>query len=650
MRGFLATLAQDAGRRELAAELAPADPMPAPGLPVAGLFNEALRQAEQGKTLPAAGRTVEKALKKAPDDVACLALAVMVFTLLGKRAEAEAFGRRAVELAPRVPALHLNLGNCLRDQQRYEEALVCYRVALDLAPAVIQTWFNLAQCLAQLNRMEEAREAYRSVAAMPAENIPAEICRAAALAVLDRLTEAEAVLDHILQQAPSHGMALTELASLYRRTKRHGQAETILNRLLESDPEGWRVHYNLCGLYYETHRYAEAEKAGRKALAINPEEPSIQAVLASTLSANGDLSEAEALARKAVERRQGRSLGVLGLVLERQCRFAEAGEAFERQAAAEPDHGGAHFSLALHLLRQGNYQRGWAEFEWRWRWEQNPETYRQSAGPQWTRAMRKGSTVLVWAEQGLGDSIQMLRCVPLLIEMGYNPVVEVQKTLQPLARRMLSCPVYAEGDEIPATDSQIPLFSLPYALGLRLDSIPATASYLTADPALAATWREKLQPDGRSLMVGLNWAGNPRHGNDAHRSIPLAALDKILGVPGVRFISLQKQGRAEDAPLLDRLETRWIDEAEDFADTAGLIANLDLVIAIDSAVIHLAGALGKRSWLLLPFCPDWRWLTDREDSVWYRSLRLFRQPSYRDWDPPLGRVAEELEKAVRTNG
>ncbi len=650
MRRLLASLAWETGRLELVAELSPpAEPMPAPAVAIAGLFREALRQAEQGKTIGAAGRTLEKALKKAPDDIACLALAVMIFTLLGKRAAAESFGRRAIELAPRVPALHLNLGNCLRDQQRYEEALACYRVALDLDPVAIQIRLNLAQCLAQLNRMEEARAGYCAVVATPGDMVPAEICRATALAALDRLVEAEAALNHIVERSPSHKLALAELASIYRRTKRHGAAEAILARLLKADADGWRIHHDLAGLYYETHRYAEAEAAGRRAWSLNPNDPSVLANLARILSVTGDLTEAESFARRAMKLRHGRGADVLGLILERQCRFAEAGEMFERQIAAEPDSGGAHLSLALHLLRQGNYRRGLAEFEWRWRWEQTSEIYRQTSCPQWTAAVRRGTSVLVWAEQGLGDSIQMLRFIPMLIERGYRPILELQKPLHSLARHNLSCPVHEPGEEIEATDSHIPLLSLPYALGIAL---PSPASYLAAEPGHAAKWRERLQPDGRRLLVGLNWAGNPHHGNDGHRSIPLALFEKILAVEGVRFISLQKDLRTGDASLLeqlgDRIETRHIEDSADFGDMAAMISHLDLVIAIDSAVIHLVGALGKPGWLLLPFCPDWRWLTGRDDSVWYRSLRLFRQPQARDWESPLNHVAEALKDHILT--
>ena len=644
--GALASLAEQTGRTELLPELArPApEPLPQPAPAVAALFNEARSQADRSPV--SAARTIEKALKQAPDDVACLTLAVMIFTLSGKRARAEYFGRRGAALAPSVPAVHINLGNCLRDQQKYEEALACYRTALELAPQLIQTIFNLAQCLSQLNRPAEARDFYLQALSVKATTVPEKICQASALLTLDRLAEAERLLDSLLSEAPSHAQALMDLASVYRRTRRHEQAEALLDRLRAEQPGNALVLTNISGLYHEMHRYDDALAAARKAHALHPQEPGAMLAIANACSALGLLAEAERFALDAGARGRGRPLGTLALIHEQQGRYDEAIAIMEAVCAQEPEKGWPHFTLALALLRRGDFQRGWRELEWRWKWDQNPEIPRHQDKPVWTLQARKGK-VLLWSEQGLGDSLQFLRYVPKLIEAGFQPIVEIQPPLARLARASLPCPVVARGETLPPFDYQIPFLSLPLALGTTDLSIPSPGPYLKAVAGAPPQWHK----DDR-LTVGLCWAGNPKHGRDNFRSLSLKQLAPLFDLDGVRFISVQKSLRAEDerdlAEFGARLETGWIGSCSDFAESAALIDCLDLVISVDTAIVHLAGGLGKRTWLMLPFCPDWRWLTGRDDSIWYESARLFRQDSQGGWEPVLRRIADEVKLLART--
>jgi len=651
LRGLLMTLAEGASRSDVLDEMRPpADPMPPPGPEVAALFAEAQGLFGSGQTAKAA-RSIEKALKKAPTDVACLALAVMIQTIRGDRQAAEAHGRRAVSLSPRVAALHVNLGNCLRDQGKYEEALGYYGQALALAPNVIQARFNLAQCLGQLNRRDEAKEVWRAVAALEADTLPERLCRAMALLALARLPEAEPLLQQILTEAPAHTVAKMEMASVYRRTRRQDQAELLLAEVTEAEPDNWTAHMLLTGLFNDMGRFADAQKMARRAMELNPNDPNVLIVAANTLSNGGELREAEALARKALAREPGTGQAshrhVLGVILERQGRYAEAGQIFETVAADEPEEGWARLTLAFHLLRQGDFKQGWSEHEWRWRWEQSQEAPRDYAQPRWTRAARKNSRVLVWAEQGLGDSVQFVRFVGELASLGYQPIVEVQAPLKTLIASNLPFPIFAYGEAAPAFDYQIPFLSLPYALSVEPGTIPGRGGYLTAPTDQAAKWKERLQPDGRRV-VGLSWSGNPLHRNDLRRSIALERLTPLLAVDGIRFVSLQKHLRQDDSDVLsglgDRIDSRLIEQSEDYADSAGLLANLDLVVSIDGGVAHLAAAMGKPVWMLLPFCPDWRWLTGREDSIWYQSMRLFRQPAPDDWGSVLQRLEGELRR------
>jgi hypothetical protein len=252
---------------------------------------------------------------------------------------------------------------------------------------------------------------------------------------------------------------------------------------------------------------------------------------------------------------------------------------------------------------------------------------------------------LLHSEQGFGDTIQFIRYAPLLARQGARVVVECQPELRSLLRGVEGVQhLLAQGEPLPPFDLHAPLLSLPLAFGTRLGSIPAQVPYLKADPALAEAWRGKVAGDGRRLKIGLAWAGSPARKGDRQRSVSLSALAPLAAVKGADFYSLQKGPAAEQAKNPPP-EMRLMDltaELKDFADTAALIASLDLVISVDTAVAHLAGAMARPVWTLLEFVPAWRWLLDREDSPWYPTMRLFRQPSRGDWGSVVRRVAEAL--------
>jgi len=301
------------------------------------------------------------------------------------------------------------------------------------------------------------------------------------------------------------------------------------------------------------------------------------------------------------------------------------------------------------LLVRGDFLQGWEEYEWRWKTKDAAFPERNFAQPQWDGSPLEGRTLLLHAEQGLGDAIQFIRYLPLVAQNGGNIVLECQPELQRLFQRMApDLPVLAMGQALPAFDVHCPLMSLSRVFSTDLGNIPQTVPYLHADAAEAALWGERLAGLGSSLKVALVWAGNPTNKNDRKRSLKLASLAPLAEVPGVRFISLQKGDATAEARTLPA-GVALIDVAEDlkdFADTAALLANLDLVISVDTAVVHLAGAMGRPVWTLLPFAPDWRWLLGRADSPWYPTMRLFRQPAIGDWDAVIAEVREQLQLLV----
>jgi tetratricopeptide (TPR) repeat protein len=314
--------------------------------------------------------------------------------------------------------------------------------------------------------------------------------------------------------------------------------------------------------------------------------------------------------------------------------------------AQKPDYAPARFVESSIRLALGEFAAGWRGYEWRWGGALAAQR-RDFAAPLWLGAQAlDGKTILLHAEQGFGDTIQFARYAPLLAVRGANVILEAQPQLVRLLSGMAGIArVIARKDPLPPFDFHCPLLSLPLAFGTELETIPACEPYIAPPADAAAHWRTRL-PRGRPL-VGLAWAGAPAHDNDVNRSIPLSMLTPLLDWPDVQFVSLQHDVRERDAPLLQqRADVLQIgQDFSDFADTAAVIAALDAVIAVDTAVAHLAGAMGKPLFLLLPFAADFRWLRERQDSPWYPTARLYRQAEFGNWDGVIGALRQQLTRA-----
>ena len=326
-------------------------------------------------------------------------------------------------------------------------------------------------------------------------------------------------------------------------------------------------------------------------------------------------------------------------------RLDEARASFDHAVGIRPNFAQAHWNRAQAMLLAGAFARGWREHEWRL--AAHPELQRPFAQPLWLgEEPLAGKTLLLHAEQGLGDTIQFCRYAPLAGARGARVVLEVQTSLVDLLRDLPGVSsVVARGDPLPPFVLHCPLPSLPLAFGTTLATIPAQTPYLRVPADRAAAWEARL---GRKRpRVGLVWSGNAGHRRDRSRSIPLYALMPLFDLDAT-FVSLQKDVRAADQAVLQQTP-KLVDVSaglESFADTAALIGELDLVIAVDTSVAHLTGALGKRLWLLLPAAPDWRWLTGRDDSPWYPTARLFRQNDARAWGPVVTRVRAALQEMI----
>jgi Flp pilus assembly protein TadD len=399
-------------------------------------------------------------------------------------------------------------------------------------------------------------------------------------------------------------------------------------------------------------RFDDALASYDVALRLRPDYPEALSNRAVTLQALDRLDEALASCDRALALGSNLIAGLTNRasVLQELRRFDEALATYDRIAAMAPDHAEAQINRALLLLLSGDFANGWAAYEWRRKlpsWVERGFEQRE-----WSGEEMAGRRLLLHAEQGFGDAIQFVRYAALAARRGIEVVLEVQPALAPLLGGLFGLKVIAAGrDSLPPFDRHCPLLSLPRLFATTIATIPSGAPYIVAPADRIAAWAPRLPADG--LRVGLAWSGHPDNVRDHERSIPFARLAPLTAIPGVRFVSLQKDIRATDVDDFRR-GGNVIDlgsALRDFADTAAIIARLDLVITVDTAVAHLAGAMGKPVWVLLPRVPDFRWLLDRATSPWYPSARLFRKGQADTWDHVVAAVVKELAaRAVAATG
>jgi len=442
------------------------------------------------------------------------------------------------------------------------------------------------------------------------------------------------------------------LARLQGKQGAFPEAVESCRRALALDPNRHEILTQLGTSLTDLGNYGAAVEAFRRALALQPDSPHALLGLGYFFERKGDLASAVDSYRNALKLNPQLSRGhlVLGSAQILQGNLGEAAECFERVLKAEPDSAEARAYLGLIHLKQGNFRMGLTEYEDRWSTAYGFRFRRKFSQPLWRGEPLEGSRILLHCEQGMGDTIQFVRYVPLVAARGGKVVLEVQPRLHRLlAQTPETVEVISRDEAFPEVDWQCPLLSLPLAFATELHTIPAPIPYVCPDPAQIRQWRERLPGD--TLRIGLVWAGSPMHPHEFWRSIPLEQLVPLTNVETTTFYSLQMGGPAEQVRQLGT-RARLIDlqgEQKDFADTAAIIANLDLVISIDTSVAHLAGAMGKPVWVILSKSADWRWLLERDDSPWYPTAHLFRQSTLGNWQDVVTRVERELrELAAKT--
>jgi tetratricopeptide (TPR) repeat protein len=465
-----------------------------------------------------------------------------------------------------------------------------------------------------------------------------------------RLAQAEQGYRQVLRADPRQPDALHMLGVLAYQSGNNEAAVDLIGQAIALHGNSPAYHSNLGLALKDLGRLGAAADAFRRAIALNGQAPAAHNNLGIVLTALGRLDEALACSEKALALAPdfAEAYANIGHLRRQQGQLQAAIAQFRQAIALQPDFAEAHTSLAHALLQNGEFTEGWAAYEWRWRSRSMLAGRRQFTQPQWRGEPGEGRALLVHAEQGFGDTIQFCRLAPLAAKRGLSVILEVQKPLARLLAGLQSVSVIARGDRLPAFDLHAPLLSLPSALGLTLPMLPLCTDYVKPEPDLVARWRSRLPATGK--QVGLAWAGSHTIFNaaiDARRSIAPEILAPLLQAPNVTFISLQKDGPV--MPLAFGLVDRMA-EVEDFADTAALMANLDLVITVDTAVAHLAGALGKPVWMLNRFDSCWRWPIRQDQagaSPWYPTLRIYQQPSPGDWETPIAEIARDMIRFIR---
>ncbi|WP_376100560.1 tetratricopeptide repeat protein [Roseomonas sp. CCTCC AB2023176] len=529
--------------------------------------------------------------------------------------------------------IHLARGCALRDLRRHPEAVLAFDAAIAADPTSVPAHLNRASALSDLGRDAEALTEALIAEAIRPDHPPALVAQGVFLRLLGQPGEALRPLERVLAAVPDHAVARLTKAACLSDLGRQAEAMAIADGLLGEDAERHRAI-----ILHRMGRHVEAAAAmpcPTKAEGWN--------VRARALTELGRLEEAlECLDRLGAEAGGNPNLPYnRGIALRGLNRHGEAIAAFAEARRLDPAFAEAEWNESLSRLALGDFAAGLPAYEARWRRRNHPGP-RHAAAPVWRGEDLAGRTLLLHAEQGLGDTIQMVRYVPLAAARGARVVVEVQRPLLPLLRDLPgAAQVIATGDPVPPHDVQCPIMSLPLAFGTRRDTIPAAIPYVAADPARVAAWDREL-PRG-PLRLGLVCSGNPDHAADRERSVPLAAFAPLLG-PGVAAFLVQTDLREADADVLaaEGRITPLRERLTSFTETAAVLSALDLVVAVDTSVAHLAGALGRPVHLLLPHLADWRWMLDRADSPWYPTMRLHRRGRGEGWGDVIARVAAEV--------
>jgi tetratricopeptide (TPR) repeat protein len=533
----------------------------------------------------------------------------------GQPQQAAASYEEALRLDPDHVDARVSLGVVRASQGKLDEAIGHWVLALKLRPDCASAHNNLGVALTEQGKLEEARARLEEALRLQPDYAEAAYNLGVLFIKQGRRPEAIARLEEALRLQPDHAQAYNNLGLLLNESGRPAEAAVMLAQAVRLRPLFVEAHNNLGLAYAALGRTELAEASYQEALRLQPGQWELHANLGNLQTDRG--------------------------------RHDEGLACYQLAVWLKPD-SPARWTRALALLAKGDLERGFPEYESRWRHTGLKE--RALAQPRWDGSPLQGRTILLYMEQGLGDTLQFIRYASLVKQRGAAVLVECPVSLVPLLSRCSGIDrLVAQGSDLPEFDVHAPLLSLPRLCGTTLATVPAEVPYLFPDPETVESWRHALDP-APGLKVGIAWQGNPEYVNDRLRSVPLAEFEPLARLPGVRLYSLQKgPGTEQLRALAGRFAVNEVTTDLDatgaaFLETAAVMKNLDLVVCSDSALAHLAGGLGVPVWVALPAVADWRWLRDREDSPWYPTMRLFRQAALGAWGPVFERLAAEVGK------
>jgi tetratricopeptide (TPR) repeat protein len=586
-------------------------PTPSSDLQIA--YGVALQHFNGGR-FNAAELEIVKILAQQPHHSESLCLLGLIELARGHAQRAAELCCRAVEADPNNAQSHSGLGLALRALGRLDEAIPSLQRAAALKSGSAEIYNNLGIVFRDKGNLDEAVRCHRHAIALKPDYVKALSNLGIALAEQKHFDEAIDSYRRALIIDPNHAETYNNLGVAFESIDSPTKAEEHYCRAVTIKQDYAEAYGNLGLIQKKTGRPAEAEKSLLRALAIKPGNPEWWQLL--------------------------------GIVQKLQGRFDEAMQNFCRAVTLKPDYADAQFSLANAQLALGDFENGWRGYEWRLRtpWYGT----RKFEQPKWAGEDLRGKTILICSEQGFGDVILFLRYAPLVAANSGFTIIEVPLPLARLASTLKGRGrVIALGDPLPRFDVYCPLLSLPALFRTTVSTIPTNVPYLFADPLLVERWREAMA-EKPGFRVGLAWAGNPKQENDRYRSIAIEKLRPLLEISGIRWFSLQVGERASDvAALSPETITDVSDRLTDFAETAAVMAHLDLVITVDTAVAHLAGALGRPVWVMMSSIPDWRYLPGREDNAWYPTLRVFRKTMIDNWDHVISDVGKMILEITR---
>jgi tetratricopeptide (TPR) repeat protein len=556
--------------------------------------------------------------------------------------EALAHFDQALHIKPDYAEAMSNKGLCLSSLNRYEEALTHFDQALHLQSDYIEVWLNKGLCLSSLNRYEEALTHFDKVLYLKHDYAEAWSSKALCLSSLNRYEEALAHFNQALHLKPDCEEDWSSQGSVLHELKRYEEALACFDQALHLKPDYADALSNKGSALHGLKRYEEALARFDQALHLKPDYADALSNKGSTLHTLSRYEEALACIDQALHLKPdyAEAISNKGLCLSSLNRYEEALTYLDKSIELKPNYFEAYFNKAIIKLLLQEFNEGWYLYEYRWKkLPLDAYRYRQFNELQSLENIRN-KNILVWHEQGMGDTIQFSRFIPELVNLGVNVTFEVQEPLMNLLKNQLDCSVVTQNNKL-TIDFQVPLLTLPKLFKMNLDKVPRPTN-IKLDPRLVAEWNGKINLSKKKPNIGFACSGNSSHMNDHNRSMPLSLIAPLL--PFANYFLLQNEVRASDQRfLIDHPEINFLGEKlGDFEETAAIVENMDLVISVDTSLVHLAGSLGKKLLILLPWAPEWRWLLDRSDSPWYPSATILRQKIIGDWQGVIDEVKDTL--------